>query len=141
MATAAAIELKESFAMKTTYKAAVFPDSSCPELQPALVRLFKECQEVARVLLTCLSVALGQERDFLSSLHTGALGQCGTVANLTTLRVNHYPAVPDYLYREGVVRCGQHTDFGTITLLFQVRWKVVYYAQKAQPDMAFQSRT
>ena len=56
--------------MKTTYKSAVFPNIACPELQPALVRLFKECQEVARVVLTCLSVALGKEKKFLTTVGT-----------------------------------------------------------------------
>ena len=116
------MELKESFAMKTTYVQARFPEAGCPQLRPALVNLFKECQKLTDIILQCLSLSLGKDKNFLASLHRGALAHCGVVPNLTTLRVNHYPPVTDKLAdRPGVVRCGQHTDYGTITLLFQVR--------------------
>ena len=115
------MEVKESFAMKTTYKKAQFPESSCPKLKPSLVKLFTEYQKLTETVLKCLSLALGKEMGFLSGLHRGALSEYGEVPNLTTLRVNHYPPVPARLAsRPGVVRCGQHTDYGTITLLSQV---------------------
>ena len=38
--------------------------------------------------------------------------------NATCLRVLHYPAVPEDV-KKGTIRCGSHTDYGTITLLFQ----------------------
>ncbi|XP_019622289.1 PREDICTED: gibberellin 2-beta-dioxygenase 8-like [Branchiostoma belcheri] len=42
----------------------------------------------------------------------------GTRANITSLTALHYPPVPEHV-SEGQLRCGEHTDFGTITLLFQ----------------------
>ena len=38
--------------------------------------------------------------------------------NKTALRLLYYPAVGDQL-KEGQVRCGEHSDYGSITLLFQ----------------------
>ncbi|MPD01461.1 Gibberellin 2-beta-dioxygenase 8 [Portunus trituberculatus] len=38
--------------------------------------------------------------------------------NATVMRVNHYPPLPADL-PENVIRCGAHTDYGSITLLFQ----------------------
>ena len=42
------------------------------------------------------------------------------INNGTTLRLLHYPKVLDpSLVKPGQIRCGEHTDFGSITLLFQ----------------------
>ena len=35
----------------------------------------------------------------------------------------------DYDDRPGIVRCGEHSDYGTITILFQVRTRVAGVAQ------------
>ena len=44
----------------------------------------------------------------------------GGGANATTLRSPFYPPLTDaHGRRAGVERCGQHADYGTITLLFQ----------------------
>ena len=40
--------------------------------------------------------------------------------NCTTLRLLHYPCLPDdKIIKPGQIRCGEHTDYGSITLLFQ----------------------
>ena len=41
----------------------------------------------------------------------------GTPGNKTTLRLLYYPVVKEL--KEGQLRLGEHTDYGTITLLFQ----------------------
>ena len=49
---------------------------------------------------------------------------------MTTLRILNYPPVPpDDEVKPGQIRCGEHVDYGSITLLFQdsgggleVRW-------------------
>lgn len=41
-----------------------------------------------------------------------------TWENKTTLRLLYYPALEQQL-KEGQSRCGEHSDYGTITLLFQ----------------------
>ena len=39
----------------------------------------------------------------------------------TTLRTLYYPALTDVTPKENQVRCGEHSDYGGITLLFQER--------------------
>ena len=40
--------------------------------------------------------------------------------NCTTLRLLHYPRITeDSVIEPGQIRCGEHTDYGSITLLFQ----------------------
>ena len=40
--------------------------------------------------------------------------------NCTTLRLLNYPSISqDSVIKPGQIRCGEHTDYGSITLLFQ----------------------
>ena len=39
--------------------------------------------------------------------------------NATTFRTLYYPTLSDSEIQPGVVRCGAHSDYGTITLLLQ----------------------
>ncbi|XP_077969927.1 uncharacterized protein LOC120331251 [Styela clava] len=40
--------------------------------------------------------------------------------NLTTIRTHYYPGIPDKCsFEPGQVRLGEHTDFGSFTILFQ----------------------
>ena len=43
----------------------------------------------------------------------------GTVDCLTCIRLNHYPPTANFDVKEGQVRCGEHSDYGSITFLFQ----------------------
>ncbi|RMX46421.1 hypothetical protein pdam_00000618 [Pocillopora damicornis] len=57
-----------------------------------------------------------QDPHWLSQVH----GAIGTLDNATALRLLHYPPLPDkYNIKPGQVRCGEHSDYGSITLLFQ----------------------
>lgn len=43
-----------------------------------------------------------------------------TTKNCTTLRLLNYPGISkDAVIKPGQIRCGEHTDYGSITLLFQ----------------------
>ena len=45
---------------------------------------------------------------------------CSSDISLTTLRLLHYPPLPpDTEIKLGQLRCGEHVDYGSITLLFQ----------------------
>lgn len=44
----------------------------------------------------------------------------GTPENPTTLRLLYYPSLPEEsIIKPEQVRCGEHSDYGSITLLFQ----------------------
>ncbi|EAN96965.1 putative thymine-7-hydroxylase [Trypanosoma cruzi] len=69
---------------------------------------YREMQHFALVLLRALAVAIGIEEDFFVPRF---------VEPLSVFRMIHYPALPKT--KEGRLVCGEHTDYGIITLLFQ----------------------
>lgn len=47
-------------------------------------------------------------------------GGIGNLDNATALRLLYYPPLPEKSdVKPGQVRCGEHSDYGSITLLFQ----------------------
>ena len=60
-------------------------------------------------------ISTEQDPQFFVRAH-GKIGE-GPATNCTTLRLLHYPAVTEV--KETQLRCGEHTDYGSITLLFQ----------------------
>ena len=80
----------------------------CPQLRKALTDLCVEAKELTLRLLSCLSLSLGVEADYLSRIHQGMLteGQSSTAPlNCTTLRSIHYPPIPDKLAaQKGIIR-------------------------------------
>lgn len=62
-------------------------------------------------ILSALAIALGVPEDHLRSLHNRAENE---------FRILHYPAIPASELSDGkATRIAEHTDFGTITMLFQ----------------------
>ncbi len=59
-----------------------------------------------------------QDPQFFVKAHK-KIGQ-GADRNFTTMRLLHYrPLLPDRVIMPGQLRCGEHVDFGSISLLFQ----------------------
>lgn len=73
---------------------------------------FYECCHVVHLrILEALALGLGLDRSFLKEL---------CKINTSELRLNHYPACETAPIRQGnAKRISEHTDFGTLTLLFQ----------------------
>lgn len=78
------------------------------------------------------------EEDFYIQRHRFMFE--GPTRNATTFRSLYYPSLVNYaddeLIKPGVVRCGQHSDYGTITLLLQndlgglevtVHWSIHFF--------------
>ncbi len=59
----------------------------------------------------------GLEEDYLSSRHQFIFDSVDK--NGTIFRSLFYPSLADKDVQPGVVRCGEHSDYGTITLLLQ----------------------
>jgi len=118
----AEFEVRESYDVKNISSKGKFPDTVSPSLRPSLSSLCMSASSLSMRLLHCISLSLDLAPSYLSSLHRGILsqGQPEAVENCTTLRSIHYPPIPQSLAaRAGIVRCGEHSDYGTITLLFQ----------------------
>ena len=75
------------------------------------MEFFKCCKEVHRLLMKGIAIGLGLDDKFFESF---------VRVGDNTLRLLHYGAVPPGGFEGGRrVRAGAHTDFGSLTLLFQ----------------------
>lgn len=110
-------DIKEAFDtfQQDGYIRAAFPpatDAKLPEEVQALADAFAafhvRCAEVADEILRALATGFELPDTYFVSRH----------GKNNTLRLLHYPAVT-HAALEGQMRVGSHTDFGTITLLFQ----------------------
>jgi isopenicillin N synthase-like dioxygenase len=72
---------------------------------------FATCLELQISVMRALALGLGLEETFFDKL---------VDAGDNNLRLLHYPPVPkDTFQKPNTVRAGEHSDYGTITLLFQ----------------------
>lgn len=107
-------EIRESYYVKD--EAGVFPDSEVPQLRASATAFMTTCRALAYRVLNALALGLGLDRDFFAATHRGMC--TNSPPNFTVLRINHYPPLPAAV-PDNVIRCGAHTDYGSITLLFQ----------------------
>lgn len=118
-------EARETYNVRDISSGGKFPDQTCPKLRSSLTRMASSLHQLSLRLLSCISIGLDQTPFLLPSLHQGILSQ-GTsdeIANCSNLRSLYYPAMLDTVCRSNppkVVRCGEHSDYGSITLLIQV---------------------
>ncbi|KAG9829551.1 Clavaminate synthase-like protein, partial [Aureobasidium melanogenum] len=74
------------------------------------------CHALCNKLLQLFAEALEIPSDWFSSRHDQAKGPSGSI-----MRLLYYPSVPDTLAPdEDDIRAGAHSDYGTLTLLFQL---------------------
>lgn len=86
----------------------VFP-SEVPELEPVVTDYLRRMRALADELLTIFAVALGEPEDMFTR-HTRTPSY--------NMNVNHYPALRHVgTAGPGQFRIGEHTDFGTVTIL------------------------
>ena len=103
-------DLKEAFTMRDIHK-----NENNPELWPApdfldtASRFFDEALRGSNIVMDAFAIALDLPIDFFRKCHYG---------QNVALRYLHYPVMEGVL-TEDQIGCGAHTDFGTITLLFQ----------------------
>lgn len=82
-----------------------------PGFAEAMGDFFSACDDLHQQLMSAIAEGLGLDRSFFSPYVT---------EGDHVLRLLHYPAVSKaVLGTEEAVRAGAHTDFGTVTLLFQ----------------------
>ena len=81
------------------------------EFKLTMQGFFERCKDVHAVLMQGIAVGMGLEADFFEDyVKTGD----------NTLRLLHYPSVAPGGFEGGKrIRAGAHSDYGSITLLFQ----------------------
>jgi len=82
-----------------------------PRFKSVMIQFLAECIHTADRVLEAFALALDQPEDFFKDAHN---------EHDHTLRLLHYPPLPAGFEPEnGESRAGAHTDYGSITLLFQ----------------------
>lgn len=106
-------DLKEAF----NYLPADDPDDwPSAKFQQTSRDMFKCCAELSHLVCDALSVGLNLGETFMRDAHK----RVGLKGNPTTLRSLYYPPIPpESKIKPNQIRLGEHSDYGTITLLFQ----------------------
>ncbi|RXN01930.1 ATP-binding cassette sub-family C member 8 [Acipenser ruthenus] len=90
-------------------------DAAIPEFREVLDSFFRRCKKLALRVLEVTALCLGLERDFFVSKHR----LIGSNKNCTTFRTLYYPPLHKVIVKPNQIRCGEHSDYGSLTLLFQ----------------------
>ncbi|KAJ0424975.1 hypothetical protein BJY00DRAFT_226727 [Aspergillus carlsbadensis] len=115
----AVFDLKESFDQgppsDPLYPNIFPPPNTLPRFRPFMETFYESCQSLHLQLLTAIALSLSLPPTFFSA-------RCSR--NSSELRLNHYPPATcaadlDRLADGSMMRISSHTDFGTVTLLFQ----------------------
>lgn len=86
-------------------------DEEGKEFKRTMEDFFEQCKQLHIDVMRAIAVGIGLDRSYFDSF---------TDKGDNTLRLLHYPPVPSSAFeKEGTVRAGEHTDYGSITLLFQ----------------------
>ncbi|XP_067902362.1 uncharacterized protein si:dkey-10o6.2 isoform X2 [Heterodontus francisci] len=108
-------DLKEVFNLSTLYSSDKWPVKHDPEFTKCMESFFKSCEQLSIRIMKLIALGLGLESDFFVNKHK----KIGSNKNPTTLRTAYYPAIQKSTVVEHQMRCGEHSDYGTFTLLFQ----------------------
>ncbi|XP_067037881.1 uncharacterized protein [Acropora muricata] len=95
----------------------LWPDDKVPGFQSEMESFFKLCGDLSLKILNIMALGLELED---SEIFTKTHKDMESTKNATTLRLLHYPSIKEESdIKPGQIRCGEHTDYGSITLLFQ----------------------
>ena len=107
-------EIREAYDLTSVSPEATFPDKFVPGFREQLTQLAEQTKFLAiKVILPALASALNLDSDAFVKCHQNILGK----GNFSKIRSIFYP--PLSKTNKGAVRCGEHTDYGTITFLYQ----------------------
>ncbi|XP_076842091.1 uncharacterized protein LOC143486125 [Brachyhypopomus gauderio] len=76
---------------------------------------FLRCKELSLRVLRVMALSLDLEPNVFLKEHE----RIGSETNGSTLRSLYYPPVKNEHVKDGQIRCGEHSDYGSITLVFQ----------------------
>lgn len=109
-------DLKESFDISAFDDKKFRWPTEVPELQSAVKSLFDLLSRLGDRVLSAMAIGLGLPADVFKSYYKDV----GTRNGTALLRFNYYPRITEIeCIKPGQIRCGEHTDYGGITLLFQ----------------------
>lgn len=108
-------DVKESFELgnenDTHIRNIWFPEEVLPGFRGFFTNFFKTCYVIEELMMKLIARGMGLDDNFFNDFHKDKTNQC---------RLLHYPAVEEELLRVGKAeRIAAHSDFGTMTVLFQ----------------------
>jgi len=108
-------DYKESYNV-TPATAKLWPEDLVPGFEETMMTLYQSCTVLTHTVLGLMGRGLGlEDPDLFVKGHNFSRHE-----SMTTLRSLYYPPLPDnFELKPGQVRCGEHSDYGSITLLFQ----------------------
>ncbi|XP_056455623.1 uncharacterized protein LOC130389719 [Gadus chalcogrammus] len=105
-------DLKEAFNSMSFHNDIHWPS---PVFEDRQLSFYQRCRQLSLRVLRVMAISLGLEPEVFLHAHRHIGGE----KNGTTLRSLYYPPVNSELVKEGQLRCGEHSDYGSITLVFQ----------------------
>nr|XP_022335771.1 UPF0676 protein C1494.01-like [Crassostrea virginica]XP_022335778.1 UPF0676 protein C1494.01-like [Crassostrea virginica]XP_022335785.1 UPF0676 protein C1494.01-like [Crassostrea virginica] len=105
-------DAREGFAL-SIWNDMSFPENVPQEIELASKEMFQSCSQLALRILELLSIGLNKDPDYLRQYHK----KMGHKGNVTMYRSNYYPPLKEL--KPDQARCGEHSDYGTVTFLFQ----------------------
>ncbi|KAF2748829.1 thymine dioxygenase [Sporormia fimetaria CBS 119925] len=89
-------------------------DDAAKAFKEVMAEFFTTCNQLHMQVMRAIALGMGIEEDWFDSY---------TDVGDNTLRLLHYPAVPKSVFKRSdgqlQVRAGEHSDYGSVTLLFQ----------------------
>ncbi|XP_067275124.1 uncharacterized protein [Pseudorasbora parva] len=107
-------DLKEAYNI-TSLTADNWPSEGVEDFRDAQVSFFLRCKELSLRVLRLMALGLGLDSEVFISAHK----HIGSDVSATTLRSLYYPPVNSTCVKDNQLRCGEHSDYGSMTLLFQ----------------------
>lgn len=108
-------DLKEAFNVSSLDPDIRWPSGPLCDFQEIQTPFFLRCKELSLRVLKVMALSLDLDPEVFLSAHR----LIGTEQNGSTLRSLFYGPVRREKVRDNQLRCGEHSDYGSITLLFQ----------------------
>ncbi|KAG1944689.1 2-oxoglutarate (2OG) and Fe(II)-dependent oxygenase superfamily protein [Pimephales promelas] len=108
-------DLKEAYNIATLSPDNKWPSEGVDDFRDVQVSFFLRCKDLSLRVLRLMALGLDLEPQVFLNAHK----HIGSNVNATTLRSLYYPPVNSTCVKENQLRCGEHSDYGSITLLFQ----------------------
>jgi len=93
-----------------------WPNADVPNFQSSVSSIYQCLMDLSARVLSIMAIGLKMEPNSFAF----AYEKMGTHLGGAQLRYNYYPMITDpSQIKPGQIRCGEHTDYGGITLLIQ----------------------
>ncbi len=114
-------ELRESYDISNAQATSphITPDSEVPDFKSSATDLQTACKPLIDKIHKILAKGLKlEDEEYFIKRHQHLYDP--KISSFTTFRTIYYPPIPETLeIGAGTVRCAPHSDYGTLTLLFQ----------------------